>query len=232
MSQCPSCGAGVTYGARACSYCGRGLSTIEAPAAGEAPTTTETPVAVDLEPALSGRGGGAGGLVLVAGIVGGVMVIGLLAWTEPELRGLFRPHSEARPWPAADVPAVARKAPTPRRTAPAVPASALELLSLRDEARAAYRTVQGEVRNVSTTPVAQLQAVVTWYDRDGTMITSDVAAVELNPVLPGQASRFTVRSRSHREMYGYAVVFRTVNGGTIAARDVRNPSSADGAKTP
>ena len=78
-----------------------------------------------------------------------------------------------------------------------------------------YATYEGQVKNVSSLKLENVQAVVTWYDKNGNMITSDSALIEYNPILPGQSSPFKVMKTYNPAMEKAGVEFSHLMGGTI-----------------
>ena len=58
-------------------------------------------------------------------------------------------------------------------------------------------------------------AVVSFYDARGNFITSDDALIDYNPILPGQASPFSVMATENPAMRTARVEFKELMGGTI-----------------
>lgn len=78
-----------------------------------------------------------------------------------------------------------------------------------------YATYEGQVKNISNSKLKNVQAVVTWYDRNDNMITSSSALIEYNPILPGQSSPFKVMKTYNPAMGKAGVEFSHLMGGTI-----------------
>ncbi|MBE9582555.1 MAG: zinc ribbon domain-containing protein [Proteobacteria bacterium] len=78
-----------------------------------------------------------------------------------------------------------------------------------------YATYEGQVKNISSLKLENVQAVVTWYDRNDNMITSSSALIEYNPILPGQSSPFKVMKTYNPAMQKAGVEFSHLMGGTI-----------------
>jgi hypothetical protein len=99
----------------------------------------------------------------------------------------------------------------------------LALLSTRgyETEGGGYYVVEGQVQNVSTKSLDSIEAVSTWYAADGTLITSDSALIEYNPILPGQTSPFKTMSTANPKMSKYAVEFKAMFGSTIQTEDRR-----------
>ena len=82
-----------------------------------------------------------------------------------------------------------------------------------------YHRVEGQVKNISSAKLVNVAAFVSWFDNDGNFIASDLAAVDVNPLLPDQTSSFTVLMRSNRQMRKFSVEFKELGGSIIATRD-------------
>ena len=93
--------------------------------------------------------------------------------------------------------------------------SDLELLSWHWSSEHGYATAEGEVKNISGKKLERIEALVTWYDKDGTMITSDSSLIEYDPLLPGQTSPFKVYERYNPEMNSARIEFKFMWGGKI-----------------
>ena len=91
----------------------------------------------------------------------------------------------------------------------------LELLNTSWSENYGYATYEGQVKNISSLKLENIQAVVTWYDGNGNMITSSSAMIEYNPILPGQASPFKVMKTYNPAMQKAGVEFSHLMGGTI-----------------
>lgn len=91
----------------------------------------------------------------------------------------------------------------------------LELVNTRWSEDYGYATYEGQVKNISNSKLKNVQAVVTWYDRNDNMITSSSALIEYNPILPGQSSPFKVMKTYNPAMGKAGVEFSHLMGGTI-----------------
>jgi RNA polymerase subunit RPABC4/transcription elongation factor Spt4 len=91
----------------------------------------------------------------------------------------------------------------------------LEVLSSNWSTDYGYATYEGQVKNISSLKLKNVQAIVTWYDRNGNMITSSSALIEYNPILPGQRSPFKVMKTHNPAMAKAGVEFSHLMGGTI-----------------
>ncbi len=81
-----------------------------------------------------------------------------------------------------------------------------------------YATATGQVRNTSGESLRNVQAVVSFYDRNGTFITSADALIDYNPILPGQSSPFKVMERYNPAMNNATLEFKYFSGGAITSR--------------
>lgn len=108
-------------------------------------------------------------------------------------------------------------------TAGTLEAPDLALISSREyeSASAGFRYVEGKVKNVADEPLKDVMAVVTWADNEGRVIKSDTAAIDFNPILPGQTSAFKTISTRNPAMSGYTVAFKTRSGDILEADDQR-----------
>jgi hypothetical protein len=81
--------------------------------------------------------------------------------------------------------------------------------------------VEGQVQNISNSPMKNVEAVANWYSNDGTFVSSDDALIQYDPILPGQTSPFRVMTRANPEMKKFTVDFKRFAGGTIDTIDRR-----------
>ncbi len=68
----------------------------------------------------------------------------------------------------------------------------LQLLSWRNYTEYGYIHVVGEVKNISNSKLDNVTAVVTFRTEDGTLVKTDEALIDYNPLMSGQTSAFTV----------------------------------------
>ena len=76
----------------------------------------------------------------------------------------------------------------------------------------------GEVKNISTSPIQHVKAVVSYYDPRQTFVTSDGALLTYNPLMPGQRSPFQIFTPWHPHMATFTIGYTTLWGETIAAQ--------------
>jgi hypothetical protein len=74
---------------------------------------------------------------------------------------------------------------------------------------------EGEVTNISNEPLRNVVALVSFYTKDRTFITSDTGFLEYNPILPGQTSPFRVITGYNRAMAMASIDFKYFGGGSI-----------------
>lgn len=91
----------------------------------------------------------------------------------------------------------------------------LEILSSHWKKDYGYAIYEGQVKNISGVKLKRVQAVATWHDKNGNMITSDTSIIEYNPILPGQSSPFKVMERWNPAMKTASIEFSYLGGGTI-----------------
>ena len=78
-----------------------------------------------------------------------------------------------------------------------------------------YAIVEGEVKNISSENLRNVQAVAKFYTVDKKFITSGDALIEYNPILPGQTSPFKVMATHNPAMKTASIDFKELMGGTI-----------------
>jgi hypothetical protein len=82
-----------------------------------------------------------------------------------------------------------------------------------------YAIAEGTVKNISSTSLKNVQAIVTFHDKAGGFITSDDALIEYDPILPGQTSPFKVMARHNPAMKNAGIDFKQLMGGTLQWRE-------------
>ena len=90
---------------------------------------------------------------------------------------------------------------------------------------------QGQVQNLTTESLRNIQAVVTFFDRDGGFITSSKALITYNPLLPGQISPFRVIETFNPAMQKAQLEFATLFGGTLVVKEREKPLPKAGHRT-
>ncbi len=93
--------------------------------------------------------------------------------------------------------------------------SDLALLNRRWYLKSGLATVEGEVKNISKGALERVQAIITWYDKDGNMITSDSTFIEKDPILPGHTCPFQVIKFYKPSMKTAKIEFKDMAGNSI-----------------
>lgn len=92
----------------------------------------------------------------------------------------------------------------------------LELLSMTWHSEHGFAIMEGEVKNISSNKLDGVQAIGSWYNASGTLITSDSAIIEYNPIMPGQTSPFKVMATYNPEMKTASIRFKHIFGRSIS----------------
>lgn len=100
--------------------------------------------------------------------------------------------------------------------APAEPL--LEVKSWKFYNQYGFVHMEGEVANISGQRLESVTAVATYYDKDGTFITSDDTLIEYNPLMPGQTSPFEVLTTYNPAIEKGIVTFKYLFGEKIPVR--------------
>lgn len=89
----------------------------------------------------------------------------------------------------------------------------LEVLDFRlNRSSSVYLKAEGRVKNISTKPIKNAWAIVTFYDSKKNMITSQTGILKFNPLLPGQTSVFDVMIREQSDITSAYVEFGYIGG--------------------
>lgn len=102
----------------------------------------------------------------------------------------------------------------------------LELIGFNWHIEYGYAVLEGQVRNLSPKPIANVAAVGSFYDTNGGFITSADALIDYNPILPGQTSPFRVMHTQNPAMKKAGVEFKHLMGGTISFRNAESKAKA------
>lgn len=76
--------------------------------------------------------------------------------------------------------------------------------------------VTGEVKNLESITLPDVEVIVRWYDKYGNLVTTDTDRIQAQPLYPGRVSSFEVISVYQEGMIDYQLSFRTLTGGDIA----------------
>lgn len=94
----------------------------------------------------------------------------------------------------------------------------LELENFNPVHEYGFNKVSGAVKNISDKKLEGVQAVASFYDKDGNFIKSDDAMIEYNPILPGQTSPFETIGTHNPAIEKVTVAFKYIFGGEIPTR--------------
>jgi hypothetical protein len=97
----------------------------------------------------------------------------------------------------------------------------LELINHRWSIEYDYAIYEGRVKNISSESLENVEAVVTFYDRNNNFVTSSDAIIDFNPILPGQISNFKVMKTSNPEMKKAGISFKYLLGGSIEYKETK-----------
>jgi len=115
--------------------------------------------------------------------------------------------------------------PVPTKRIVAIPTSllgpklALVSYTCTTDASIGYITCEGFVRNISTSAIENVTAVVVFTDPEGKPLSSDDALIAYNPLLPEQESPFKIVTRLNPAFTNARIEFKELLGGQIKTRD-------------
>jgi hypothetical protein len=101
------------------------------------------------------------------------------------------------------------------------PTDELQLLSTSNERSYGYITMSGEVKNISSSSLENVMAVVSYYTEDDIFVKSADALIDYNPILSGQTSPFEVITTDNPAITRFRISFKYLFGGTIPYEDKR-----------
>lgn len=93
--------------------------------------------------------------------------------------------------------------------------SVLELTSFSWSTEHGYATAEGMVKNISSAPIENVQAIAIFSDANGDFITSANALIDYRPILPGQSSPFKVMKSENPAMKSARIEFKQFAGGEL-----------------
>jgi hypothetical protein len=102
----------------------------------------------------------------------------------------------------------ATKSPPPSAPAPAPPPVPLEVRDWRWSVEKGYAVAEGEVTNVSSDPLGNVEAVVRWSSSSGAPAGAFSAPLDTRMLLAGQTSTFRLRARHRPDMERAALEFQ------------------------
>lgn len=126
--------------------------------------------------------------------------------------GLMETSSVKTPPPRAPA---RHESPPPSNAQPEVHSPKLLLLDWSFRIEHGYAIVEGEVKNISSESLKNVEVVARFYSSSKQFITSDSALIEYNPIMPGQTSTFRAMKSYNPEMESASVDFKQLMGGAI-----------------
>ena len=143
---------------------------------------------------------------------GTLIVLGVLVLI---LIGIFSPDTTP-PTPSKNESSTTTSSRSPRtESSSRANAPPLELLSFRCEKEYSYVFVSGEVKNVSSQKLKNVMAVGEFRASDGSLVKSEDALIDYNPILPGQSSPFKAGGTDNPAIKSCNISFKYLLGGTI-----------------
>jgi hypothetical protein len=81
-----------------------------------------------------------------------------------------------------------------------------------------YAIIRGEVKNITSRNLDNIQVVASFYTDDDHFISTADAIVEFNPILPDQTSPFEAMATYNPRMRKAKIDFKELMGGTVEWR--------------
>jgi hypothetical protein len=98
----------------------------------------------------------------------------------------------------------------------------IALLYLGDEIKDDSFHIRGAVRNISTTPLEQLDAAVRLYSHDGSILETTVLRMNKETIVPDEVAQFELVYPNYKmEFAKYSVEFKLRDGGMVFYKDMR-----------
>lgn len=97
----------------------------------------------------------------------------------------------------------------------------LKVLTFEWREEYGYLVMEGEVKNTSSGPLENVQAIGIFSEEDGTFVKSDDALIEYNPILPGQTSPFKIMTTNNPAIQKARPEFKTMFGGALDVEYVK-----------
>jgi hypothetical protein len=112
-----------------------------------------------------------------------------------------------------------------KRSAPP-PQESVAFLYLGDEAKGIEFHIRGAVRNISTTPVEQLDAVIRLYAPDRTLLETAVVRMDSEIIPPDAVATFHLTYPEYHKQFGsYSIDFKFRQGDLVPYKDMRATQS-------
>jgi hypothetical protein len=200
LIKCPECNGDVSSAAVSCPKCGHPLipsSQLSAPALNSpAVSVVQKPKGRKISPV------GCGLIFLV-----GLLIIGFFA------------SMNGHPPPGGTSGDTSKPDTASTDTSPAQTSPKLALISTKCRKEYGFEISEGEVMNMSSEPLRNVEAVTSYYDKSGSFVTSSDALISYNPVLPGQTSPFKTMTTDNPAIARCEVTFKDLLGGRIETGD-------------
>jgi hypothetical protein len=98
----------------------------------------------------------------------------------------------------------------------------IALLYLGDDMTGNDFRIRGLVRNISSSPIEQLDAAVRFYSHDGTILETTVVRMNKETVDPNETAQFELVYPNYRMDFGsYSVDFKLRQGSSVDYKDMR-----------
>lgn len=94
----------------------------------------------------------------------------------------------------------------------------LEVKSWECHSEYGYMKMSGQVVNISTIPLKDVDVVSQYYGKDNTFVKSVDALIDYNPILPGQTSPFSTMTTGNPAIKKCNLAFKVLFGGSIATK--------------
>ena len=92
-----------------------------------------------------------------------------------------------------------------------------------------YDIVSGEITNTGSDKLDDVEAVTTFYDSNGGVVTTADAVIDFNPLMPGQTSPYKTMNPDNPLIKTEKTEFHSMNGPLLAYSDKSAASSASSA---
>lgn len=102
----------------------------------------------------------------------------------------------------------------------------IALLYLGDETKEGTLRIRGVVRNITASPIEQLDAAIRFYARNGNLLETILVRMDKETIAPDEIARLELVVPNHTMQYtGYALEFKLRQGETVAYKDMRGDRS-------
>jgi hypothetical protein len=98
----------------------------------------------------------------------------------------------------------------------------IALLYLGDEVKDNEFHIRGVIRNITTSPIEQLDAAVRLYAHDGTILQTTIVRMNKETITPDEIAQFELVYPNYKmEFAKYSVDFKLRDGGFVSYKDMR-----------